>query len=174
MKNNKLPTPLTTGAIITRRNINLGLGHNAEVIITYDGPNEPTPEKGSEWPPEKDWPAAKIELKLPDASGTYQMHYDLHNEAIVALGSKLTADWQRWQNLTSGHSTGYVCRIQRRHGDSLRNLAAEMLREVMKELRPLQAHVAARAKRLAQREATTTKGIQGVREVAPAKTQLTN
>jgi hypothetical protein len=73
-KQNKIQIPLVTGAVIVRRNITLGLGHTAEIVISYDGPNEPAPESGAQWPPETDWPAAELTIIIPS------------NQRLIAFG----------------------------------------------------------------------------------------
>ena len=175
MKNTKpkLPAPLTNGALITRREITLGMGHTALVEIRYDGPNQPTPTTGADWPPETDWPAARLKLSLPNQHG-YNPHEDMQIDTPVCGNRFLYIPPGEHRTLSTWASNyspeKHTCsREVRKAGTSLRQLAAEMLRDLMAELRPVQAHLKAREARLAQRQATLLAG----QDVRPLKEPAT-
>ncbi len=158
---------LIQGAVITRKTIPLGPEHVAQVVITYDGPNQPLPADGVAWPPESDWPAAKMVVRLP-GFGTSQTRADLRCEATVC-GESLNRNCDNWGQTGFEDSSGVCWRVRsaRRAGASLRSVAATLLRETIAELRPVQAHLKARASRIAQREATLLAGMDAREIVAP-------
>lgn len=169
----KLPVPLVNGALLVHREITLGLGHVATVEIRYDGPSQPTPATGADWPPETDWPAAKMTLRLPAYhywGYSFRLCHDLQNCGSV-LGESTNENWGGDHYFHRDNVlVGTKQKTRRKAGTSLRQAAAELLREVIAELRPVQAHVAARAARLAQREATLLAGqdMRPVKDPSPA------
>ena len=177
----KVVSPILNGAVVARGSIALGMGHECRYEIIYDGPSQPMPSQGIAWPPELDWPAAQMTVTLPggeereaatvewrpNPTGDVAFYRanrlapDLRCAAVVA-GETLAGETLNWglgsQPIALARADIRRSRYVRRIGTSLRAVAAELLRELRAELRPVQAHLAARASRIAQREATLTLG----------------
>lgn len=161
---------LPVGTVIVRRTITLGMGHAAEITITADGPAQPLPETGAEWPVDSDYPAAILTITLPTdvgsaGCGKYMLHHDL---AMSRLSSDLKAAMVAGERMYAYEyycgwggrldQVGRISREVRLAGASLRGVAADLLRDILAELRPVHAHLRARAARIAAREATLLAG----------------
>lgn len=156
MKNiKKQVQPLIHGSTIARRTVTLGMGHVAQITITYDGPTQSMPAAGCQWDSTLDYPAAGLTVCLPSHQHGH-IHPDLVCAAMVC-GEDLISGWGTRQSTAQLRQRD--CRAS---APNLRDCAARMLRQTMAELRPLQAHLAARQARIDQRAATLAYGILGV------------
>lgn len=165
MKTSKqqIHAPLKTGALVARRTVTLGLGYVAILAVAYDGPNEPQPATGAQWPPETDWPAAKLTVSIPYHDGDNgTCKPDGHIQCAATLcGQYLNRFWGIRGIL---NEISVLYRERRATGSSLRSVAAQLLRETIAELRPVQVHLKAREARIKQREATLLAGMD-IREI---------
>ncbi|MBA3844232.1 MAG: hypothetical protein H0X39_16720 [Actinobacteria bacterium] len=154
---------LAVTAPLYRAEVALGLGLTAIVEITEASPQD-APVVGAEWAAEIDWPRAQLEIGLSAAPSCYVYAVEIVPELIceaVVLNDVLGKRW--------GGEYGNECPRLKSHRACRTELAAEYLIDAVSQLRaraeadlaPLIAHVAKRAARLAQREATLTAGRTG-------------
>lgn len=138
---------MTTPATLYTATIPLGLGHDAIVTITAEPPLD-EPDTGSDWPVEVDYARATLMIYLP--MPTYgELAHDLVCLTVEILKQKVGRHWGV-PNTTTLRQSRHVTRSGPR-----RSAIVTELRELAEsQLRPLIAHVAARAARLAERART--------------------
>jgi hypothetical protein len=139
----------------------IGLGHVATVDFEVV-PADSAPLSGAEWSDERDWPGVSVTLSLPisDASwGGKIIHHDLsvrHNpEAPRVLGARLDGCWGAHDD-----TDGTMWRREVVRGASMRVALVAAQRLADEALATVRQIVAARVKRLAQREATVANAME--------------
>lgn len=147
-------------APLYRADVQLGLGLTATITITEHDPAAP-PASGAEWARELDWPIAELRLELPSTPTSHQLAAELRGD-IRLLGERLAENWG-----TPSHDNQYRHIVGPRHklaterAEYLDDAVAALRARAETELAPLIAHVAKRAARLAEREATLARGRAG-------------
>lgn len=147
-------------APLYRADVHLGLGLVATIEIVEHDP-APPPPSGAEWAREVDWPIAELRLSLPSNSESSHLALELQCDLKIA-GDKLVDHWgigchdNHWRPIAGPRTQKTTERAE-----YLDDAVSILIARAESELAPLIAHVAKRAARLAQRDATLAAGRAG-------------